>query len=159
MTAPRSSQACGVVTLREVLPEDLPSFYTYQADPEAHRLAAVEPRDRQAHYTHWQHIMGDDTSIARAILLDGEIAGNVLCFGQPEDRQVGYWIARAYWGRGIATRALSLFLAELHERPLYAHVAEHNAASIRVLEKCGFSRIGEPVVAPDGITELRLRLS
>lgn len=54
----------GAVTLREVLPEDLPSFYTYQADPEAHRLAAVQPRDRQALYAHWQHIMGDDTSTA-----------------------------------------------------------------------------------------------
>jgi hypothetical protein len=46
----------------------------------------------------------------------------------------------------------------IHKRPLHAHVAERNAASIRVLEKCGFTRCGEPLVAPDGITELHLEL-
>ena len=38
----------------------------------------------------------------------------------------------------MATRALSAFLREVPTRPLYAGVAEHNRASIRVLEKCGF---------------------
>jgi RimJ/RimL family protein N-acetyltransferase len=42
-------------------------------------------------------------------------------------------------------------------RPLHAHVAAHNAGSIRVLEKCGFRRDRVQATAPasdDGIEEL-----
>jgi RimJ/RimL family protein N-acetyltransferase len=54
-------------------------------------------------------------------------------------REIGYWIDRAYWGRGVATAALSTFLRLEQTRPLYAGVAKHNAASLRVLQKCGFT--------------------
>ena len=50
----------------------------------------------------------------------------------------GVQIDRAFWGRGVATEALSAFLCVEQTRPLYAGVAKHNVASIRVLEKCGF---------------------
>jgi RimJ/RimL family protein N-acetyltransferase len=146
------------VTLRQVRPEDVPSFYAYQSDPQARELAAVPARDRPAFDAHWRRIIADDIGTARTILLDGEIAGYVMCFGSAEHREVGYWIGRSYWGRGVATRALSSFLAEIRDRPLHAHVAEHNAASMRVLEKCGFRRSGEPRVAADGIAELHLEL-
>ncbi|HWM24181.1 MAG TPA: GNAT family N-acetyltransferase, partial [Chthoniobacterales bacterium] len=45
---------------------------------------------------------------------------------------------RAFWGRGVATEALSAFLILEQTRPLHAGVAKHNVASIRVLQKCGF---------------------
>ncbi len=61
-------------------------------------------------------------------------------FGKPE---VSYWIGKPYWGKGVATRALSAFLFHVKVRPLYARVAKDNIASLRVLEKCGFARIGE----------------
>lgn len=48
---------------------------------------------------------------------------------------------------GVATRALLAFLGEIRDRPLYAGVAEHNHASIRVLEKCGF-RVSDEDVGP-----------
>jgi RimJ/RimL family protein N-acetyltransferase len=51
---------------------------------------------------------------------------------------VGYWISREKWGKGVASRALSLFLLQVRTRPLFAHVAKNNLASIRVLQKCGF---------------------
>ena len=51
---------------------------------------------------------------------------------------VGYWIDRAYWGKGIASRALHLLLREVAKRPLVATVATSNGASLRVLQKCGF---------------------
>ena len=47
------------------------------------------------------------------------------------------------WGRGIATRALQAFLQLEATRPLYAHAASDNGASIRVLTKCGFLIVGE----------------
>ncbi len=51
---------------------------------------------------------------------------------------IGYWIARDFWGKGIATHALALLLREVSLRPLYAHVATTNEASLRVLQKSGF---------------------
>ena len=59
----------------------------------------------------------------------------------------------------MATRALAAFLVEVTERPLYAGVAGHNVASIRVLEKNGFEIADQPVEpAADGIEEVLLRL-
>jgi RimJ/RimL family protein N-acetyltransferase len=60
-----------------------------------------------------------------------------------EQREVGYWIDKNYWGKGIATEALKLFLDEIKERPLYAHVAYDNIGSMKVLQKCGFIKIGD----------------
>jgi RimJ/RimL family protein N-acetyltransferase len=79
----------------------------------------------------------------RAILFDGKIAGHVVCFIKEEKRQIGYLIDRKFWGRGIATRAMELFLADLSERPLYASTSWDNLASMRILEKCGFARSGK----------------
>jgi RimJ/RimL family protein N-acetyltransferase len=56
-------------------------------------------------------------------------------------REVGYWLGREFWGKGIATSALQLFLEEISERPLFAFSAHSNPASARVLQKCGFSQI------------------
>jgi len=67
------------------------------------------------------------------------VAGNVVCFGPPDDREIGYWIGRTFWGKGVATRALLAFLVQVEGRPLYAHVVSDNVGSIRVLEKCGFT--------------------
>jgi hypothetical protein len=58
-----------------------------------------------------------------------------------------------YWGNGIATAALSLFLGLLKVSPLYARLAKHNIASRRVLEKCGFTSSGENIFSEaDGKT-------
>ena len=57
-------------------------------------------------------------------------------------REVTYWIGREYWGKGIATKALSRFLRELKVNPTYARASKDNVASIRVLKKCGFKITG-----------------
>jgi RimJ/RimL family protein N-acetyltransferase len=75
---------------------------------------------------------------AKAILLGEALAGFVSCFGRDGQANVGYWISREHWGKGIASRALKLFFLEVPTRPLYAHVATSNGASLRVLQKCGF---------------------
>jgi RimJ/RimL family protein N-acetyltransferase len=80
--------------------------------------------------------------VTRTILADGVVAGHALSFERDGRRLVGYWLAREHWGRGIATRALAAFLEVLPQRPLHATVAEHNAASLRVLAKAGFEVCG-----------------
>jgi RimJ/RimL family protein N-acetyltransferase len=129
--------------LRDVKEDDLPVFFEHQLDPDATRMAAFPPRDRNAFMAHWTRIMADETVIKKAILFDGDVAGNVVSFVRSGEREVGYWIGKNYWGRGVATQALSEFLDHIETRPLYGHVARHNVASIRVLEKCGFRISGE----------------
>ncbi|MGH2562487.1 MAG: GNAT family N-acetyltransferase [Thermomicrobiales bacterium] len=123
--------------------DDLPIFFEYQRDPEATQMAAFPARNRDAHMAHWTKILADETVITRTILVDGRVAGNIVSFEQDGVREVGYWIGRDYWGQGIATKALAAFLDVVTTRPLYAHVAKHNVASRRVLEKCGFTITGE----------------
>ena len=93
--------------------------------------------------THWTRIMADASVMMKTILVNGDIAGNIVCFEQLGEREVGYWLGREFWGKGIATRALEQFLKQIETRPLYAHVAKHNIGSRRVLEKCGFTVSGE----------------
>jgi RimJ/RimL family protein N-acetyltransferase len=134
------------VLLRDVTEADLPLFFEQQLDPAANRMAAFtaqDPADRDAFTAKWTRILGDDTVTKKAILLGGHVAGNILShgwFGKPE---VCYWIGREYWGKGVATEALSKLLGQVKARPLYARVAKDNLASLRVLEKCGFAISGE----------------
>ena len=150
------------VVLRAVVASDLPGLFEHQFDPEANRMAAFPARDREAFMAHWQRLLADPSNIVRAIDYDGQLAGNIGIWGAPEERLVGYWISRPFWGKGIATAALASLLAEISDRPLFAHVAKHNVGSIRVLEKCGFEAIGEDSVALDAtqqtIEEFVMRL-
>ena len=75
---------------------------------------------------------------AKAILLGEVLVGTVSCFWRDGQANVGYWVSREHWGKGIASRALELLLHEVATRPLYASAATNNTASLRVLQKCGF---------------------
>lgn len=134
-----------LVTIRSVLLSDLPVFFQHQQDSQANHMAAFtapNPADLSAFNAHWQSIMNDPTVITRTILADNHVAGNMVSFVTLGEREVGYWLGREFWGRGVATAALTAFLHQLTTRPLYARAASDNHASIRVLEKCGFIRIG-----------------
>ncbi|HET6845217.1 MAG TPA: GNAT family N-acetyltransferase [Anaerolineales bacterium] len=150
------------VALRYVIESDLPIFYEHQRDPESVSMADFPSREREAHMLHWHKIMANPASTLRTILYNDEVAGNIVSWDGTDGREVGYWIGREYWGRGIASRALALLLKELLVRPLFAHVARHNIGSRRVLEKCGFILTGaagvlhEPGAEP--VAEFILRL-
>lgn len=131
------------IQLRDVTESDLPIFYVQQLDPEAIEMAGFPSRDRDAFMAHWTRIMADESVQLKTILFGGEVAGNIVCFQQLGEREVGYWLGKEYWGKGVATRALEEFLKTIETRPLYAHVAKHNIGSRRVLEKCGFTIAGE----------------
>ena len=127
------------VQLRDIIETDLPIFYEQQLDPEATHMASFPSRDHDAFMAHWTKIMADESIQLKTILFNGEVAGNIVCFEQLREREVGYWLGKEYWGKGIATQALEEFLKTIETRPLYAHVAKHNIGSRRVLEKCGFT--------------------
>jgi RimJ/RimL family protein N-acetyltransferase len=133
----------GSVQLRDVIETDLPIFFEQQLDPESTQMADFPSRTQAAFMAHWNRIMADDSILIKTILLNGNVAGNIVCFEQLGEREVGYWLGKEYWGKGIATQALEQFLEYVATRPLYAHVAKHNLGSRRVLEKCGFTVSGE----------------
>jgi RimJ/RimL family protein N-acetyltransferase len=142
-----SNTGDGAVELREVIDEDLPILFGHQQDPEATAMAAFPARDRETYLAHSARIRTDPTVTFRTIVVDGQVAGNIVAWDDGDQRAVGYWIGREFWGRGVATRALAAFIDVVTTRPLYAHVAKHNVGSIRVLEKCGFTIVGEDRVA------------
>ncbi|WP_447036640.1 GNAT family N-acetyltransferase [Streptomyces sp. DSM 118878] len=129
------------VCLREVHDSDLPVFFRQMSDPESSHMAAFtpeDPLDRDRFDAHWTKMRGSAGVDVRTVLADGDVVGNAAVYGEPGEREVTYWIDRAYWGRGLATAALRELLALVPERPLYARAAADNVASRRVLEKCGF---------------------
>jgi len=140
--------------LREVLDEDLAVLLEQWADPVAVQMAAFtapDHMDRDPFERRWSRLRADDTVLNRAIVVDGDVAGTIGSWRDPREREVTYWIGRAYRGRGIATAALSAFLTVDPCRPLHARVAHDNVGSLRVPEKCGFR-----VIASDrGFAEAR----
>jgi RimJ/RimL family protein N-acetyltransferase len=126
------------VRLRPVQAGDLPRLFQLQLDPESNRMAVTNPRTAEAFDSHWAKALGDPGCVARAVVLGEEFVGYVCCFPMDGQDHVGYWIDRAHWGRGIASRALRLLLLEVTRRPLVATAATSNVASLRVLRKCGF---------------------
>ena len=131
------------VSLRDVDIADLAVFYDDQRDPDANHMVGFYARERDVFELHWAKILRDDRTIKKTIEVDGRVAGYILSFGEVDEREVGYWISRPYWGKGVASSALAELLRHEPVRPLFAHVAKHNVASARVLEKCGFKLVRE----------------
>lgn len=85
-----------------------------------------------------------------AIEYKGEYVGNIgLMIGQDVYRksaEIGYFIGEKYWNKGITTKAVNLItefgFQELELIRIHSGVFEFNTASMRVLEKCGFTKEG-----------------
>lgn len=146
------------VGLRTVVEDDIEIFYRQQLEPEGIEMAAFPARTREEHLAHWDRIMNDDDVAIRTITFVDDVAGNIGSWRVEDRWVVGYRLGKSFWGKGIATRALKGFVAEVPLRPLYAFVATHNVGSIRVLEKCGFHRTGESRTGDDGVEEVSMVL-
>ena len=130
------------IELRPAEPADLDTFYRYESEPEGRRRAVFPERDRATFMKHWREkIFAVPENDAHTVIVDGEIAGNIVSWPQDGSRMLGYWYGQRFWGRGIGGRALALYLEVMTVRPLYAESVEGNIGSIRVLERCGFTRI------------------
>jgi RimJ/RimL family protein N-acetyltransferase len=106
------------ILLRDVIESDLPILFEQQLDPEATAMAAFPSRDH-------------------------EVAGSIVSWEMFGELEVGYWVGKEFWGKGLMTQALAEYISIVKTRPLMAHVARHNIGSRRVLEKCGFKVVGE----------------
>lgn len=134
------------IRLRDVIDADIEVFFEHQLDPAAIQMAAFtlpNPIDRQAFNTRWARLRANPGIFIQTILVNRQVAGHVISFGQPGEREISYWLGKSFWGKGVATRAVQRFLQAEITRPLYARAAKDNHASIRVLEKCGFTFLDE----------------
>jgi RimJ/RimL family protein N-acetyltransferase len=146
--------------LREVTLDDLPTLFAHQQEPEGAAMAGVPSRSLEAFMAHWhRNILASDEVRKFAIVEGGQCKGNIVSWAQDGERLVGYWIGKAHWGQGVATRALREFLAH-HElqRPLAAYVAKDNLGSIRVLQRCMFTIVEGKGESGHAGEELRLEL-
>ena len=96
------------VRLRPVEDADLPIFLAHQDDPVAVAMAAFPTRAPDVFYEHWATIRADPVNVTRTIVADGVVAGDIVSWIAGDHREVGYWVGREWWGRGIATNALRL---------------------------------------------------
>jgi RimJ/RimL family protein N-acetyltransferase len=148
------------VRLREPTDHDYDWLHAQQRDEVASRMAAFGTRDPDAASLaeRWKR----SGARTRVVMVGDEIAGSVATFEYEGKPQITYWIGRSFWGRGIATTALGLFLREITERPLYASAAFDNIGSLRVLAKCGFRVVGSEKAHAEArgveIDEIFLRL-
>ena len=133
------------IKLRPTEIADLDILFLFQTDKEGGYLAAFmsnDPTDKSAYITKYTKLLADPTINNQTILLDNTIVGSVAKFVMEGDPEVTYWIDRKYWGQGIATKALSRLLTIETIRPIFGRVAFDNFGSQKVLEKCGFVKIG-----------------
>ena len=133
------------VKLRQTEKSDLEILFQFQLDAEANYLAAFtskDPTDKEAYFEKYTKILNDPTKNNQTILVGEIVAGSIAKFEIEGDAEITYWIDRKFWGKGIATTALENFLAIENTRPVFGRVAFDNFGSQKVLEKCGFVKIG-----------------
>lgn len=133
------------IALRTVTDADLDALFDQMRDPESVRMAAFtpdDPDDRPAFDAHMARVRSSPGITLRAVTCDGRLVGSISAFVLDGQTEVTYWIDRAAWGRGIASRALELLMDLVPVRPLYARAASDNVGSLRVLQKSGFKIIG-----------------
>jgi RimJ/RimL family protein N-acetyltransferase len=84
-------------------------------------FAPADPSDREAFDERWRRIRESDDSTALVIEVDGKVVGSISSWTNEGEREVTDWIGREHWGKGIATRALAEFLADVERtRPIQA---------------------------------------
>ena len=136
---PKQRGSLTKVALRPVLENDIPILFKQQLDPEAVAMSAYPAKDKGEFFRHWEGILKNKAVTARTIVYKEKVAGHIICWKEGKyEQRIGYWIGREFWGKGIASAALSALLKEINIRPLYAETSNHNVASRRVLEKNGF---------------------
>ena len=144
--------------LRPLAEADIEALVRLAGDPEVSRHTAAIPHpygesDARAFLAR----SAADFSSGRAMNLaiervaESDLIGCIGISRVAEIAEIGYWIGRPFWGQGFAPEAVKGLLPAAFEtfavRELFAEVMAGNPASLRVLEKAGFSPVGEGVGA------------
>jgi [ribosomal protein S5]-alanine N-acetyltransferase len=95
-----------------------------------------------------KNVAADTRNLILAIDINGVAVGSIGIHPKTDvyskNAEMGYWLGEKYWGQGIVTEAVIAITAYGFEnynlQRIYADVFEINTASMRVLEKAGFTR-------------------
>jgi [ribosomal protein S5]-alanine N-acetyltransferase len=116
----------------------IPFPYT-EADAEEWLALVAKIAKQQGQPVHWAIRHADDALI-------GGCGFDGFQIGKSHRGEVGYWLAKPFWGQGIMTAVVQRVCRYTFEEfglvKITAHVFTHNPASARVLEKCGFQQEG-----------------
>jgi len=136
--------------IRQHIDTDLPWLTRHASDPEVPRFlrnAFPSPYTESDARKRLAQVKTEPVLEGLALELDGEFAGTMACWIKEDvmrfTGEIGYWLARPFWGRGIMTEAVRVFSEHLLTQEnllrLEALVYEPNIGSARVLEKAGFT--------------------
>jgi len=144
---------CAVCRLRAFHRDDAPLLARHANNPKI----AIYLRDRFPHpystadaLRFFDYAADTREECVACIEVHGEAAGVIgILFRSDIERcsaELGYWLGEDFWGRGIITAAIGCFsdwaMPRFALTRVYAEVMAENPASGRVLEKCGFERVG-----------------
>jgi len=150
------------LTLRPWLDSDAETLFKYASDPDVGPRAGWPPHKS----------MEESREIIRTVFSgEGmwavewkETGEPVGCVGylpasvsnlriKDDEAEVGYWIAKPYWGKSICTEALQLVIDYCFNvknfNTLWGDYFPENPASGKVMEKCGFKDTGIETVCPN----------
>lgn len=136
-----------MIKLREFKNEDEELLVSYLNEESVTKfISARLPQPYTKEAATWWISTGSKIGIVKAITKDDKLIGSISAivgeFERQKSAEIGYWLARPFWGQGFASQALAEFSKTIFQDTdivrLYAPVFEGNTASARVLEKCGF---------------------
>ena len=147
--------------LRPWREDDAEALFKYASDPEVGPRAGWPPhKSVEESLEIIRTVFHNDTNWAIELKETGEAIG---CVGylpasasnlkiSEDQAELGYWIARPYWGQGICTEAMRMIVDycfnEKGFTTLWGDYFLDNPASGRVMEKCGFVDTGEETRCP-----------
>jgi RimJ/RimL family protein N-acetyltransferase len=116
----------------------IPYLYT-EADADEWLAVVAKITQQQGRAVNWA-IRNAEDSLIGGCGFDG------FQLGKSHLAEIGYWLAKPYWGQGIMTavvrRVCQYAFEDFGLVKITAHVFATNPASARVLEKCGFEQEG-----------------
>jgi ribosomal-protein-alanine N-acetyltransferase len=142
--------------LREFRQDDIPHLVKHASNYNVARyLTSKFPYPYRIEDAIWWINSGSKNGIHKAVEHNGECIGGIgIINGEGEHiyaAHIGYWLGELHWGKGIATKALSIMTEEVFAKNnivrLEALVFSPNKASMRVLEKCEYKFEGIKVKA------------
>ena len=144
------------LTLRPWRDSDADALYRYASDPEVGTRAGWRPHASCDESLEIIRTVFHNDSTWAIVWNESDEAIGAIGYGpscdcslpsRAEEPTVGYWVARPYWGMGIATEALRRMIVyirrETEYRSLISRHFTDNPASGRVMEKSGFVPTGE----------------